>query len=28
MKVQAVYEIEFEREGSAALFLTPIKPGQ
>ncbi len=27
MKVQAVYEIEFEREGSAELFFTPIKPG-
>lgn len=28
MKVQAVYEIEFEREGSAELFFTPIKPGE
>ncbi|MCH9807884.1 MAG: copper-binding protein [Alphaproteobacteria bacterium] len=27
MKVQAVYEIEFEREGAAELFFTPIKPG-
>lgn len=27
LKVQAVYEIEFEREGSAELFFTPIKPG-
>lgn len=28
MKVQAVYEIEFEREGAAELFFTPIKPGE
>lgn len=28
LKVQAVYEIEFEREGSAELFFTPIKPGE
>ncbi|MDX2289174.1 MAG: copper-binding protein [Hyphomicrobiaceae bacterium] len=27
LKVQAVYEIEFEREGAAELFFTPIKPG-
>ena len=28
LKLQAVYEIEFEREGSAELFFTPIKPGE
>ncbi len=28
LKFQAVYEIEFEREGSAELFFTPIKPGE
>ncbi len=28
LKVQAVYEIEFEREGAAELFFTPIKPGE
>lgn len=28
LKVQAIYEIEFEREGSAELFFTPIKPGE
>ena len=28
LKIQAVYEIEFEREGEAELFFTPIKPGE
>jgi uncharacterized cupredoxin-like copper-binding protein len=28
IKMQAVHEIEFEREGSAELFFTPIKPGE
>lgn len=28
LKVQAVQEIEFEDEGSAELFFTPIKPGE
>ncbi|MDX2257982.1 MAG: copper-binding protein [Hyphomicrobiaceae bacterium] len=28
LKIQAVYEIEFEREGGAELFFTPIKPGE
>lgn len=28
LKTQAVYEIEFEREGAAELFFTPIKPGE
>jgi uncharacterized cupredoxin-like copper-binding protein len=28
LKVQSVHEIEFEEEGSAELFFTPIKPGE
>lgn len=28
LKMQAMHEIEFEREGSAELFFTPIKPGE
>jgi uncharacterized cupredoxin-like copper-binding protein len=28
LKVQAVHEIEFEEEGTAELFFTPIKPGE
>lgn len=28
LKVQTVREIEFEREGSAELFFTPIRPGE
>lgn len=28
LKVQAVQEIEFEEEGAAELFFTPIKPGE
>ena len=28
LKVQAVHEIEFEDEGAAELFFTPIKPGE
>jgi uncharacterized cupredoxin-like copper-binding protein len=27
LKIQALLEIEFEREGEAELFFTPIKPG-
>ena len=28
LKMQALHEIEFEREGQAELFFTPIKPGE
>lgn len=28
LKVQTVHEIEFEEEGAAELFFTPIKPGE
>lgn len=28
LKMQAIHEIEFENEGAAELFFTPIKPGE